>query len=464
MDASVSSGNQAVVTEPPPGTLLSLEPPDVEVADGQAAAATPSKAFGAVRSAVHRRLIAELGDRARQMSPYSIVQRASEVLDAYLNVTSVVISREDRDRLFSVLIADVLGYGPLDPLLADGSISDIVVNGPEKVYVDRDGRLQRVDTHFEDEDHLRDVIQRMVVGVGRRVDENSPICDARLPDGSRVNVVLPPVSVKGPALTIRKMRQKRLEVHDLVTNGTLTEPMVQFLKACVSARMNILVAGGGTSGKTTTLNVLSGFIPRNERIVTVEDVAELRLRQRHVIRLEARPANVEGQGIVSIRQLVVNTLRMRPDRIIVGEVRSGEALDMLQAMNTGHDGSLTTVHANSTRDSLARLETLVLMAGAALPSRAIREQIASAINIVVMQDKLRDGSRKVTAISEVVGLDDTTILLEDLFLYRLVGIEAGRVVGRHEPTGVIPRCLEALTAAGQAVSLDWFDAEGPLGP
>jgi len=464
MDASVSSGGQAVLTELLPGTLLSLEPPEVEAADSQAAAAAPSKAFGAVRSAVHRRLIAELGDRARQMSPYAIVQRASEVLDAYLNVTSVVISREDRDRLFSVLIADVLGYGPLDPLLADASISDIVVNGPEKVYVDRDGRLERVDTHFEDEDHLRDVIQRMVVGVGRRVDESSPICDARLPDGSRVNVVLPPVSVKGPALTIRKVRHKRLEVHDLVTNGTLTEPMVQFLKACVSARMNILVAGGGTSGKTTTLNVLSGFIPRNERIVTIEDVAELRLRQRHVIRLEARPANVEGQGIVSIRQLVINTLRMRPDRIIVGEVRSGEALDMLQAMNTGHDGSLTTVHANSTRDSLARLETLVLMAGAALPSRAIREQIASAINIVVMQDKVRDGSRRVTAISEVVGLDETTILLEDLFLYRLVGIEAGRVVGRHEPTGVIPRCLEALTAAGQAVSLEWFDAEGALGP
>ena len=429
---------------------------DVALTPVDAAGQAEQRRLAAIRTAVHDRVIGELGERAQAMHHFAIVRRVGEVLDIYLEAVGVVVSIDAHDALLRTLIADVLGYGPLQPLLEDEEISDILVNGPDKVYVERFGRLERVPVHFDNNQHLMEVIYRMVIGTGRRVDENSPMCDARLPDGSRINVIIPPLAVKGPALTIRKLRRKPLSVDQLIANGTLTAAMVEFLKACVHARMNIVVAGGGTSGKTTMLDVLSSFIPRTERIITVEDTAELRPRQRHVIRLESRPSNAEGRGIVSIRDLVVNTLRMRPDRIVVGEVRGGEALDMLQAMNTGHDGSLTTVHANSTRDSISRLETLVLMAGTELPSRAIRDQIASAINLIVMLDRLRDGSRRVTGISEVAGIDGNEIELRDIFVYQQFGFDGATVRGSHTATGVIPRCLEAIEAAGLSLPQELF--------
>jgi pilus assembly protein CpaF len=355
------------------------------------------------------------------------------------------------------LLADILGFGPLDILLADETISDIMVNGPFKVYIERGNKMQRAAIKFDSDAHLMQIISRIVTGVGRRVDESSPMVDARLPDGSRVNVIIPPLAVKGASMTIRKMRKDPLQIEDLIRNNTLTQEMATFLKACVNARMNIIVAGGGSSGKTTTLNVLSGFIPSDERIITVEDAAELQLRQIHVINLESRPTNVEGKGGVSIRDLVINTLRMRPDRIVVGEVRSGEALDMLQAMNTGHDGSLTTVHSNTPRDTISRLETLVLMAGMELPSRAIREQIASAINIIIQQNRLRDGSRKITYISEVTGIEGDQISLQDIFVYKQSGYENGKVTGMLTATGAIPKMMETLESTGNAVPVSFFD-------
>jgi pilus assembly protein CpaF len=387
----------------------------------------------------------------------AIVQRVQEVLDIYLDTRHVTLDQKAKEQLFSALLADILGFGPLDALLGDEAISDIMINGPGKVYIERTNRMQRAAVRFDSDEHLMQIIQRIVTGVGRRVDESSPMVDARLPDGSRVNIIIPPLAVKGAAVTIRKLRKDPLQVTDLIRNETLTEPMAEFLKACVNARMNIVVAGGGSSGKTTTLNVLSGFIPHDERIITVEDAAELQLRQVHVISLESRPPNVEGKGGVGIRELVINTLRMRPDRIVVGEVRSGEALDMLQAMNTGHDGSLTTVHANTPRDSISRLETLVLMAGMELPSRAIREQIASAINIIIQQNRMRDGTRKITYISEVTGIEGDQISLQDIFVYKQTSFEGGKVQGFHSATGAIPRCLETLISTGQDVPVHYFD-------
>jgi pilus assembly protein CpaF len=410
-----------------------------------------------IKAAVHDRIIGELGERANELDRDEISQRAEETLDLYLSSRRIDLDRNTRQRLLNALLADILGYGPLDELLTDDSISDIMVNGPNKVYVERNNKMQRTAIRFDSDPHLMQIISRIVVGVGRRVDESSPMVDARLPDGSRVNVIIPPLAVKGAAVTIRKFRKDPLQVQDLVSNGTLTQPMADFLKACVNARMNIVVAGGGSSGKTTTLNVLSSFIPHDERIITVEDAAELQLRQVHVIGLESRPANVEGKGGVSIRELVINTLRMRPDRIVVGEVRSGEALDMLQAMNTGHDGSLTTVHANTPRDSISRLETLVLMAGMELPSRAIREQIASAINIIIQQSRMRDGSRKVTYISEVIGIEGDQISIQDIFVFKQTGFENGKVMGMHTATGALPRCLEVLVSTGNEVPVSYFD-------
>jgi pilus assembly protein CpaF len=332
-----------------------------------------------------------------------------------------------------------------------------MVNGPSKVYIERGNKMMRAAIKFDSDAHLMQIISRIVTGVGRRVDESSPMVDARLPDGSRVNVIIPPLAVKGASVTIRKMRKDPLQIADLIKNNTLTDEMADFLKACVNARMNIVVAGGGSSGKTTTLNVLSSFIPGDERIITIEDAAELQLRQVHVINLESRPTNVEGKGGVSIRDLVINTLRMRPDRIVVGEVRSGEALDMLQAMNTGHDGSLTTVHSNTPRDTISRLETLVLMAGMELPSRAIREQIASAINIIIQQNRLRDGSRKITYISEVTGIEGDQISLQDIFVYKQSGFENGKVTGLLTATGAIPHIMETLESTGNPIPLSHFD-------
>jgi pilus assembly protein CpaF len=410
-----------------------------------------------IKAAVHDRIIGELGERANELDREAISQRATEVLDAYLSARRVNLTATAREGLLGALLADILGFGPLDLLLADDDISDILVNGPNKVYVERANKMQRAAIRFDSDAHLMQVIQRIVTGVGRRVDESSPMVDARLPDGARVNVIISPLAVKGASVTIRKMRKDPLQIEDLIKNGTLTKEMAEFLKACVDARLNIVVAGGGGSGKTTTLNVLSAFIPGDERIITIEDAAELQLRQVHVIRLESRPSNVEGKGAVGIRDLVINTLRMRPDRIVVGEVRSGEALDMLQAMNTGHDGSLTTVHANTPRDSISRLETLVLMAGMELPSRAIREQIASAINIVIQQNRLRDSSRKITYISEITGIEGDQISLQDIFVYKQTGYENGKITGMHTATGAIPNVLEQLESTGNAVPMSYFD-------
>jgi pilus assembly protein CpaF len=443
-----------------------------QAAAEQAAAAKPAASFSAntplselpeaerlhrIKAAVHDRIIGELGERANELDKDAIAQRAAEVLDAYLEARRVNLTTQTREQLLGALLADILGFGPLDVLLADEAISDIMVNGPGKIYIERGNKMQKAPIRFDNDAHLMQVIQRIVTGVGRRVDESSPMVDARLPDGSRVNVIIPPLAVRGATVTIRKMRKDPLQINDLIRNETLTEEMATFLKACVNARMNVVVAGGGSSGKTTTLNVLSTFIPSDERIITVEDAAELQLRQIHVIGLESRPANVEGKGGVSIRDLVINTLRMRPDRIVVGEVRSGEALDMLQAMNTGHDGSLTTLHANTPRDSISRLETLVLMAGMELPSRAIREQIASAINIIIQQNRMRDGSRKITYISEVTGIEGDQISLQDIFVYKQTGFENGKVAGFHTATGAIPKCMETLVATGNDVPVSYFD-------
>ena len=446
--------SDAVAARPAPAAPAAPSRANVPLQDLPA-----NERFGKIKGAVHDRIIGELGEMANEMDHDAISQRAEEVLDAYLSGRNIDLGRQEREQLLRALLADILGYGPLDALLADDSISDIMVNGPNRVYIERNTNMQRAAVKFDSDQQLMQVIQRIVVGVGRRVDETSPMVDARLPDGSRVNVIIPPLAVKGAAVTIRKFRRDPLQIDDLIGNGTLTREMAEFLQACVNARMNIVVAGGGSSGKTTTLNVLSSFIPGDERIITVEDAAELQLRQIHVINLESRPKNVEGKGGVSIRDLVVNTLRMRPDRIVVGEVRGGEALDMLQAMNTGHDGSLTTVHSNSPKDTISRLETLVLMAGMDLPSRAIREQIASAINVIVQQSRLRDGTRKITYISELTGIEGDQISIQDIFVYKQSGYEDGKVSGALTATGVIPRCMELLVATGQHVPVSHFDPQ-----
>jgi pilus assembly protein CpaF len=336
-------------------------------------------------------------------------------------------------------------YGPITPLLNDDSISEVMVNGPDQVYIERKGQLIRADVTFASEEELIRVIRQIAEFVGRRVDDDSPMVDARLPDGSRVNAIIPPLALDGSSLTIRKFSKDPYTVADLVSFGTLTAEAAAFLEACVRARFNVLVAGGTGSGKTTTLNVLSSFIPDNERVVTIEDAAELQLRQPHKVRLESRPARIDGSGRITIRDLVVNSLRMRPDRIVIGECRSGEALDMLQAMNTGHDGSLTTIHANSPRDTLARLETLVLMSGVDLPQRAIREQIASAIQLIVQQSRLRDGSRRITNITEIVGREGDTITLQDVFLFEDTGVDgSGRLTGKLNPTGIRPNAMARI--------------------
>ncbi len=338
-------------------------------------------------------------------------------------------------------------YGVITALLLDDSVSEVMVNGRDQIYVERQGKLIRADAAFANDDDLIRVIREIASFVGRRIDEESPMVDARLPDGSRVNAIIPPLAIDGPSLTIRKFAKDPFTVQDLINFGTLTEEAAGFLQACVTARMNAIVSGGTGSGKTTTLNVLSSFIPADERIVTIEDAAELQLRQEHKVRLESRPPNLDGRGRISIRELVVNSLRMRPDRIVIGECRSGEALDMLQAMNTGHDGSLTTIHANTPRDALSRLETLVLMSGIDLPQRAIREQIASAIHLIVQQSRMRDGARRITNITEVVGREGDTITLQDVFLFQEAGLDAtGRLIGKLTPTGIRPNAMAKLYA------------------
>ncbi len=379
----------------------------------------------------------------------ALTQRVRRTLDELLAETGQVLARSEREEVVRHTIWEIAGFGPLQPLLNDDAVTEIMVNGPEDVYVERAGRLVRTRARFRDNAHLMQTIQKIVAPLGRRIDESSPMVDARLPDGSRVNAVIPPLAVHGPAVTVRKFSRQPLGIDDLVGRGTLSPEMAMLLRATVAGRLNVLVSGGTGCGKTTTLNVLSSFIGSHERVVTIEDAAELRLQQPHVVSLESRPSNAEGSGRVTIRDLVINALRMRPDRIVVGEVRGGEALDMLQAMNTGHDGSLTTAHANSPRELLYRLETMVLMAGTDLPSRAIREQIASAIDVIVHQSRLRDGSRRITHVTEVMGLEGDTITLQDIYVFEQQGLEEHqRVRGRFRATGVVPSFLPVLESRG----------------
>ncbi|RDU34670.1 CpaF family protein [Neobacillus piezotolerans] len=353
-----------------------------------------------------------------------------------------------------------MGFGPITPLLSDPTVTEVMVNGPRDIYVERKGKIVKTSVHFKDDDHVLRIIEKIVHPLGRRIDESSPMVDARLPDGSRVNAIIPPLAIHGPVLTIRKFSETPFTIDNLIQFKTLSQEMAEFIRACVVSRLNIFISGGTGSGKTSTLNVLSSFIPENERIVTIEDAAELKLSQEHVVALESRPPNIEGQGAISIRDLVRNSLRMRPDRIIVGEVRSAEALDMLQAMNTGHEGSLGTGHANSPRDLLARLETMVLMAGFDLPIRAIREQIASALDIIIHQTRMKDGTRKITHITEVLGLEGDTIVMQELFLFKETATgEDGRINGRFKSTGIRPVCAERLEIAGFTIPSSWYMEE-----
>jgi pilus assembly protein CpaF len=404
-------------------------------------------AFFELKERIQDKLIAELDPQMDISQTDEVRHTIEEMYDQILAQEGTILTRQERQRLFEQIVAEILGFGPLEPLLADESITEIMVNGPHKVFIERQGKLEKVKISFESDEHLMRIIDRIVSPLGRRIDESSPYVDARLPDGSRVNAIIPPLALNGPTLTIRKFSKTPLTVDDLIRFGSITPEAIEFLNACVNARLNVIVSGGTGSGKTTLLNILSGFIPGDERIVTVENAAELQLRQEHVVTLESRPPNIEGKGEVTIRDLVINCLRMRPDRIVVGECRGGEALDMLQAMNTGHDGSLTTLHSNSPRDTLSRLETMCLMAGMDLPMRAIREQIASAVDLIVHEERMRDGSRKIVNVTEVQGMEGDVIVMSDIFAFEQQGIEGGRVIGRLKPTGLRPKFVDRIEAA-----------------
>jgi pilus assembly protein CpaF len=488
--------------------ILNVEPPDLEPApingglrDGEAVAEeptmTPARPHSVAGEATHRDGHPQPPPRAAPPPPSKVGQpigdygrtlqlahdRLIEALDlrrldvdalgsdelwekseaalrqivARMDQTGELDPHLDREQLVQDVLNEALGLGPLEPYLADETVSEIMVNGPSQVYVERDGRLERVGKAFSSPHAVLSVIERIVAPLGRHIDESSPLVDARLRDGSRVNAIIPPLALKGPCITIRKFKRELLTVEHLIGFGTLTPQMAQFLDTCVKVRRNLVISGGTGSGKTTLLNILSGCIPEQERIVTIEDAAELQLPQEHWIQLESRPPNIEGKGQITIRDLVRNALRMRPDRIVVGECRGGEALDMLQAMNTGHDGSLTTLHANSTRDALSRLETMVLMSGMDLPVRAIREQIASAVHLVIQQTRFADGSRKVTAISEVSGMEEDVIAMQDIFVFQQEGFdEEGAVVGRFVPTGFVPRFYDEMQRRGVALDMEVF--------
>jgi pilus assembly protein CpaF len=401
-----------------------------------------------LKNRVQTKLLAELDPNMDVTKTAQVRQVIQNLFEQILNEEGIVLSRPERARLFDQITAEILGFGPLQQLLEEDSVTEIMVNGATHIYVERAGRIFRVQNSFESNEHVMRIIERIVSPLGRRIDESSPYVDARLPDGSRVNAVIPPISLVGPVLTIRKFSKNPITVEQMVQYGSLTPESVQFLAACVKARVNIVISGGTGSGKTTLLNVLSTYIPAEERIITIENAAELQLRQEHVVTLESRPANIEGRGEITIRELVINALRMRPDRIIVGEIRDAAALDMLQAMNTGHDGSMTTCHSNSPRDTLSRIETMALMAGMDLPMRAIREQIASAIELIIHQERMRDGTRKVVNITGVVGMEGDVITMEDIFIFEQVGFENNRVIGRLHPTGIRPKFEEKIQFAG----------------
>jgi pilus assembly protein CpaF len=444
-------GGAGTAPQPPAPTAggTPTPPPSAPSAASRFSAALPAReSFREAKFRVQNRLINELDPKLDLTNQVEVRRQIEELFGKIADEEGLALTRAERVRMLEQITDEILGLGPLEPLLRDETITEVMVNGPQQVYIEREGLLELTNVTFQNDEHVMKIIQRIIAPIGRRVDESSPMVDARLADGSRVNAIIPPLSLVGPVITIRKFSATPFTVDDLVRFGTATPEMFEFLEACVKARLNIFVAGGTGSGKTTMLNILSSFIPDDERIVTIEDAAELQLRQEHVITLEARPANIEGKGAIPIRELVRNALRMRPDRIVVGECRSGEALDMLQAMNTGHDGSMSTGHANTPRDMLSRLETMVLMAGMDLPLRAIREQISSAVDLIVHQNRLKDGTRKIVNITEVQGMEGDVIVMQDVFVFEQTGVEDGRIQGRLRPTGIRPHFVERFETAG----------------
>jgi pilus assembly protein CpaF len=441
-----SIGEQSISNGTVEGSQKSSLTPPKRPVTGQTAA--QHETFQDLKTRIQNKLLAGL-DPSMDISKTDDVRRQiQDLFEQILNEENIVLSRPERARLFEQIAAEILGFGPIQTLLEDDSITEVMVNGAKKIYVERNGKIVRVPVAFESNAHVMRIIERIVAPLGRRIDESSPYVDARLADGSRVNAIIPPICLIGPTLTIRKFSRNPISVDQLIKFGTITPEAVQFLKACVESRINIVISGGTGSGKTTLLNIMSGFIPDDERIITIENAAELQLRQEHVVTLESRPSNIEGRGEVTIRDLVVNALRMRPDRIIVGEIRDAAALDMLQAMNTGHDGSMTTAHSNSPRDTIARIETMTLMAGMDLPMRAIREQIASAIELIVHQERMRDGTRKIVNITEITGMEGDIITMTDIFQFEQSGMENNKVIGRLRPTGLRPKFMDKVEDSG----------------
>ncbi|HYM52115.1 MAG TPA: CpaF family protein [Candidatus Dormibacteraeota bacterium] len=447
-ESNVPAVPKAPVPAPRPGTPAT-PPGGGTAANRPFLGAMPAReSFREAKFRVQNRLINELDPKLDLSNQVEVRRQIEELFGKIADEEGLALTRAERVRMLEQITDEILGLGPLEPLLRDETITEVMVNGPQQVYIEREGRLELTNVTFQNDEHVMKIIQRIIAPIGRRVDESSPMVDARLADGSRVNAIIPPLSLVGPVVTIRKFSATPFTVEDLIRFGTSTMEMFEFLEACVKARLNIFVSGGTGSGKTTMLNILSSFIPDDERIVTIEDAAELQLRQEHVVTLESRPANIEGKGAIPIRELVRNALRMRPDRIVVGECRSGEALDMLQAMNTGHDGSMSTGHANSPRDMLSRLETMVLMAGMDLPLRAIREQIASAVDLIVHQNRLKDGSRKIVNITEVQGMEGDVIVMQDIFVFDQTGVIEGKIQGKLKPTGIRPKFVEKFEMAG----------------
>lgn len=401
-----------------------------------------------MKARIQHKLMQEIPPDFDMRNKEEIRRQIQELFNSLIAEENILLAKMEREKLFEMIVADILGFGPLEALLANDNISEIMVNGPKNIFIEQKGQLTLSGITFDNDEHVMRIIDRIVSPLGRRVDESSPLVDARLPDGSRVHVVIRPIALCGPTITIRKFSKTPLTIADLIRFGSMSQETADFLRACVIARLNMVVSGGTGSGKTTLLNVLSGFIPNDERIITIENAAELQLQQEHVVPLESRPPNIEGKGEITIQDLVIASLRMRPERIVVGECRGGEALDMLQAMNTGHDGSLTTLHANSPRDAISRLETMCLMAGMDLPVRAIREQIASAIDCIIQQQRLRDGSRKVIYVTEVQGMEGDTITMTDIFEFEQTGYEKGKIIGRIRATGIRPKFIERIEDAG----------------
>jgi pilus assembly protein CpaF len=423
-------------------------PPTMPSAPRLQSQAPVRESFRDVKFRIQNRVIQDLDPKLDLSNQVEVRRQIEEIFGKVIDEEGLALTRAERVRMLEQITDEIIGLGPLEPLLRDESITEVMVNGPRQVYIERSGKLELTNVVFQNDDHVMRIIDRIIAPIGRRVDESSPMVDARLTDGSRVNAIIPPLSLVGPVITIRKFSASPFTTDDLIRFGTATADMFDFLRACVEARLNVFVSGGTGSGKTTTLNVLSSFIPNDERIVTIEDAAELQLRQEHVVTLESRPPNIEGKGAIPIRELVRNALRMRPDRIIVGECRSGEALDMLQAMNTGHDGSMSTGHANSPRDMLSRLETMVLMAGIDLPLRAIREQVASAVDLIVQQSRLKDGTRRIVNITEVQGMEGDVIVMQDVFVFEQTGVVEGKIQGRLKPTGIRPKFVEKFEVMG----------------